>query len=85
MTVYLMHRPKVSSVVTMKFKTYEEAKNFAAKSQLLESSKPYRRMMEIEGTMVPIWNVSLPSAKAGKATYSKREEGADILALKKFA
>jgi hypothetical protein len=71
--VYTIKRPKLSAVFTMNFKDFETARNFSLKSESLNASKPYKRMRYIDGKIVPVWSVSLPSGKDQKATWIRQE------------
>jgi hypothetical protein len=72
MATYILNRPKKSAVYTMKFKSFEQARDFANKSAaVMRASKPYKRMLYINGSIVPVWMVSIPSGKYENATLQQ--------------
>lgn len=58
-----------TSVTTMKFETYNAAIDFASKGGMFKPSKPYKRLITKDGSVHPVWCVTLaasfqPGAKA---------------------
>lgn len=54
-----------NAVFTMKFKTFDAAKDFVTKSgALAQNARPYKRNMWIDGLQVSIWCVTMPAPKA---------------------
>lgn len=70
MTIYQMNRPN-PCLITMKFKTYNEAIDFSSKSGMMKATKPYKRMLNVNGDIMPVWCVTLPQTKPQEATYKK--------------
>jgi len=71
-TVHVMKRP-TSCLQTMKFRTYNAAIDFASKSGLLKPTKPYKRTMYINGSLEPVWCVTLAQTfKPANATFERK-------------
>lgn len=71
MAIYQMQRPR-TSLQTMKFATYNAAIAFTTKSGLLKPTKPYKRMMIVNGTITPVWCVTLScTVNTARAEYKK--------------
>jgi hypothetical protein len=75
--IFTIKRSAAPSAVTMKFKSYNAAIEFANKSGMMKASKPYKRMLTINGEIVPVWCVSMPNLKPQKAQI-------EILAVKEI-
>ena len=59
-----MQQTNAGAVFTMKFKDFAAAQAFATKSGAFTAgSKPYKRVMWIDGKQTAIWCVTLPSPK----------------------
>lgn len=59
--IFTIKRIATPSAVTMKFKSYNAAIEFANKSGMMKASKPYKRMLTIDGEIVPVWCVTMPN------------------------
>lgn len=70
MAIFRLTRPR-ESIMTMKFATYNAAIAFARGSGLLNPSKPYKRIMNINGEIKPIWCVTMPQVKFTSAQYER--------------
>lgn len=73
MTIYKLNRPQEELTVTHKFNSYNAAIAFQSGTGLLNPSKPYKRMLCVNGAIVPVWCVTLPNVSAAKAkpTYER--------------
>lgn len=60
-------------VIAMRFNSYNAAVQFAQGSGLLNPSKPYKRMLQINGSIVPVWHVTLPNVACSdkKPTFER--------------
>lgn len=73
MATFIMQRPTNSAVVTMKFKSYNAAVDFAKRSGMLQPSKPYKRNIYQDGELTQIWCVTMPNMNPSNATFCKVE------------
>jgi hypothetical protein len=55
----------------MKFHSFNAAVDFAQKSGMMKASKPYKRMIMIDGELKAVWHVTMPNARPEKATYTR--------------
>lgn len=74
MAIYQMKAPASPAVITMKFLTYNAAIDFSSKSGTMKPTKPYKRIISIDGVFTPIWCVTMPAPKPGKAEYIKIDD-----------
>ena len=68
--------PVQTSVTTMKFDTYNAAIDFASKGGMFKPSKPYKRLITKDGTVHPVWCVTLAGSfqPGAKAEYVRIDE-----------
>lgn len=72
MATYI-REPLQTSVTTMMFESYNAAIDFASKGGMFKPSKPYKRMITKDGSIHPVWCVTLAASfqPGAKPTYRK--------------